>query len=361
MTKKISDMTAATLPLTGSELIEISQPAGTDGYVTRYATALDLRLVDPGTDAPPVGGTPGGSNKQVQYNDGGAFGAEAGFEYDASTNRLRFPLGWVGSGTTPNVAHPSGDDPHWFEIVNDPAVLAGPNGFGYQMLAITCYDVNGYGGNVHFNRARGTEASPTALGSGDYIQSFGYRGHDGSNWSQSAAAFQVRTTQTWTGSAHGVEFAFAVTANGSTTRNEVMTIDSAGVHVTGSIQPTSKKGQAFALVVAASDESTALTTGTAKITFRMPAAVTLSDVRASLTTAQATGSVLTVDVNEAGTTILSTKLTFDNTEKTTTTAATPRVISDAALADDAEITIDIDQVGDGTAKGLKVTLIGTYA
>jgi hypothetical protein len=117
----------------------------------------------------------------------------------------------------------------------------------------------------------------------------------------------------------------------------------------------------FELVVAASDETTALTTGTAKITFRMPRAVTLTSVRASLTTAQASGSIFTVDINEAGTSILSTKLTIDNTEKTSTTAATPPVISDTALADDAEMTIDIDQIGDGTAKGLKVALIGTYA
>lgn len=117
--------------------------------------------------------------------------------------------------------------------------------------------------------------------------------------------------------------------------------------------------QLFELVIAASDESTALTTGTAKVTFRMPRAVTLTAVRASLTTAQASGSIFTVDINEGGTTILSTKLTIDNTEKTSTTAATPPVISDTSLADDAEITIDIDQVGDGTAKGLKVTLIGT--
>jgi hypothetical protein len=117
----------------------------------------------------------------------------------------------------------------------------------------------------------------------------------------------------------------------------------------------------FELVVAASDETTALTAGTAKITFRMPRAVTLTAVRASLTTAQASGNIFTVDINEAGTSILSTKLTIDNTEKTSTTAATPPVISDTALADDAEITIDIDQIGDGTAKGLKVTLIGTYA
>lgn len=117
----------------------------------------------------------------------------------------------------------------------------------------------------------------------------------------------------------------------------------------------------FELVVAASDETTALTTGTAKITFRIPRAITLTAVRASLTTAQASGSIFTVDINEAGTSILSTKLTIDNTEKTSTTAATPPVISDASLADDAEITIDIDQIGNGTATGLKVMLIGTYA
>jgi hypothetical protein len=111
--------------------------------------------------------------------------------------------------------------------------------------------------------------------------------------------------------------------------------------------------------LAASDETTALTAGTAKVTFRMPHAMTLTAVRASLTTAQASGSIFTVDINEGGTSILSTKLTIDNTEKTSTTAATPAVISDTALADDAEITIDIDQIGDGTAKGLKITLIGT--
>lgn len=110
--------------------------------------------------------------------------------------------------------------------------------------------------------------------------------------------------------------------------------------------------------LAASDETTALTTGTSKITFRMPHAMTLTGVRASLSTAQTSGSIFTVDINEGGTSVLSTKLTIDNTEKTSTTAATAAVISDTDLADDAEITIDVDQVGDGTAKGLKVTLIG---
>lgn len=112
---------------------------------------------------------------------------------------------------------------------------------------------------------------------------------------------------------------------------------------------------------AASDETTALTTGTAKLTFRMPLAMTVTEVRCSVTTAP-TGSVLTVDINESGTSILSTKLTIDATEKTSTTAATAAVISDSALADDAEMTVDIDTVGSTVAgAGLKITLIGTEA
>jgi len=113
-----------------------------------------------------------------------------------------------------------------------------------------------------------------------------------------------------------------------------------------------------ALIIAASDETTALTTGTAKATFRMPYAFTLTAIRASVTTAP-TGSVATIDVNESGSTILSTKITIDASEKTSTTAATAPVLSDTALADDAEMTIDIDGVGSTVAgAGLKVALIG---
>ena len=110
------------------------------------------------------------------------------------------------------------------------------------------------------------------------------------------------------------------------------------------------------LWVACSDETTALTIGNAKITFRMPFAATLLSVRASVNTAPV-GANLVVDINEAGTSVLSTKLSIDTTEKTSTTAATAAVISDSSLADDAEITIDIDQVGSSTAgTGLKVGL-----
>lgn len=115
----------------------------------------------------------------------------------------------------------------------------------------------------------------------------------------------------------------------------------------------------IAIGIACSDETTALTTGTAKATFRMPFAFTLTEVRATVTTAPTGATLLTVDINESGTSVISTKLTFDAGEKTTVTAATRAVISDSALADDAEITVDIDQVGSTIAgAGLKVWLIG---
>lgn len=110
---------------------------------------------------------------------------------------------------------------------------------------------------------------------------------------------------------------------------------------------------------AASDETTNLTTGTAKVTFRMPYAMTLTAVRASLSTAQTAGALLTVDINLNGISVLGTKLTFDNTEKTTLTAVTPATIVTSALTNDGEITVDIDTVGTAGAKGLKITLIGT--
>lgn len=114
--------------------------------------------------------------------------------------------------------------------------------------------------------------------------------------------------------------------------------------------------------VAISDETTDLTTGTAKVTFRMPFAMTLDSdgLRANVNTAPV-GSTIIIDINEGGSTIMTTnKLSIDASEKTSETAATAPGITDTALADDAEITIDIDQVGSTTTgKGAKVWFIGT--
>lgn len=115
------------------------------------------------------------------------------------------------------------------------------------------------------------------------------------------------------------------------------------------------------IMVAVTDETTALTTGTAKVTFRMPFAFRCTAVRGSLNVVSSSG-LPQFDVNDGGVSIFSTNPTFDVSEKTTVTAATASVISGSParhdFADDAEVTIDIDTAGTG-AKGLKVYLIGT--
>jgi len=115
-------------------------------------------------------------------------------------------------------------------------------------------------------------------------------------------------------------------------------------------------------VIACSDESTALTTGSAKISWRMPYAYTLlageGGLRASCNQAP-TGAILTIDVNESGSTIMdSTKLTIA-IGSTTSVGGTAPVLTDVSLADNALMTIDIDQIGSSNAgTGLKVYLIG---
>jgi len=93
------------------------------------------------------------------------------------------------------------------------------------------------------------------------------------------------------------------------------------------------------------DETTDLSVATGVLTITMPNyATTLLDVSVSLVTAP-TGSVATFDINEAGVSVLSTKITIDATEKTSETAATPPVISDSAIAANAVITVDVDGIG----------------
>lgn len=106
------------------------------------------------------------------------------------------------------------------------------------------------------------------------------------------------------------------------------------------------------------DVSTTITTGTGKASIRMPQAMYLTNIRAGLDTASTSGAV-TLDINDTGATILATKLTLDQDEKTSASAATAHVfVSEAqALADDTPITVDIDGAGTG-AKGLTIWLYG---
>ena len=146
----------------------------------------------------------------------------------------------------------------------------------------------------------------------------------------------------------------------STTRVRIGIGNNSDIFVADSGEATGNKWTAntTSFVVACSDETTALTTGT-KVTMRMPFAFTLTAVRASLTTAGTGANLVTVDIEQGGSSVLSTLITIDATETTSTTASTPPVISTSALTDDASIDFDVDQIDSGgVSAGLKVYLIG---
>lgn len=106
----------------------------------------------------------------------------------------------------------------------------------------------------------------------------------------------------------------------------------------------------YDLVVAATDETTAITTGAAKVTFYAPNNFTLTGASATLTTAGSTSSV--VDLNYNASTVFASPITlasgiYYNTSATTTTA----------IVRYGKFTVDIDTAGTGAA-GLKVMLLG---
>ena len=112
------------------------------------------------------------------------------------------------------------------------------------------------------------------------------------------------------------------------------------------------------IIINLSDQTTALTVGTSKATFRMPFACNLTTTlpKASVNTVSSSG-VVTVDINKSGVSVLTNKLTIDVNEKTSKDATTPcsLVNTPTTFTDDEEITFDIDVAGTG-AKWLVVTL-----
>ena len=120
----------------------------------------------------------------------------------------------------------------------------------------------------------------------------------------------------------------------------------------GNIAPT------LSFIVSLTAEDGDLTVADDLAQIRMPFAFTLTEVRAFVNTAPV-GAALTFDITEAGSTILSTLITIDVTEKTSESAATPPVISDTTLADDSIIGFNCDVIGSSTAgAGAKIMLIG---
>lgn len=175
----------------------------------------------------------------------------------------------------------------------------------------------------------------------------------------------LANTQIYVGNASniatGVALTLSATGGGFSLANTgVLTMPNANSTTRGLLVAADyNKFAFFEAQLSCSDLVNPISTGTNKAYFRAPRPFTLTQVRASLLTAQTAGSIFTVNIKKSGVSILSTKLTIDNNATTSVGATTPAVISDSTITDDVVISIDVDQVGNGTAIGLIVTLIGT--
>lgn len=123
------------------------------------------------------------------------------------------------------------------------------------------------------------------------------------------------------------------------------------------IKATPPENPTETFILVCSDELTPLTTGV-KYRMRMPMDFTLYGIQGSLTTAQGSGSIFTVDILKNGASILTPLLTIDNTEMSNADAATSLDFLDNLVIYDDEIAVQITQIGTPGATGLKIYLIG---
>jgi len=161
-----------------------------DGTVTHddLATALAIKNY---ADSLPGGGDPGGSDGDLQYNNDGSFG---GFgHYDDAT-------GYVGIGTeSPEVNLSVVDEGKWSAI-----------------RSLSYSDTTTDRGYVQIGRADGTEGSPGAVDTDDYLGSYSFLGHTGSNW-RTGATISALATENWIeDTGYGTEVRITTAANGET-------------------------------------------------------------------------------------------------------------------------------------------------
>ena len=115
-----------------------------------------------------------------------------------------------------------------------------------------------------------------------------------------------------------------------------------------------------------SDETSALTTGVKYVTEPAPYTFTITDVIGGLTTAGTGAALFTFDIlledtapnTNTFTTIFSIKPTIDASEFTTTTAATPMVLSQTTVAKGKRLQLKIETLDtNGLARGAKIEIL----
>ena len=208
------------------------------------------------------------------------------------------------------------------------------------------------GPEISVFHARGTEASPTAILSGDEIGRIRARSFDGTaEGSQTEISFNA--TENWAVGAHGADIRFETTANGSTSRIERVKIDQNGNVGIGTVVPAVK----LEVEIGATDAVTGLLidqNDIDQIAFQIDSEATTANVIDILSPATTTGIVFDVNADSLTTGKI---LNLISNSVTTNARVLVDIINDNTLATGAvplriqqDSTGDIFQAFDGTTK-----------
>lgn len=177
------------------------------------------------------GGTPGGSTTQVQFNDAGSFGGDAGLTYDKTTDTLTIGGGlvvdtttFVVDATTNRAGFGTATPTVQFHQVSDGS------------SAVMALDTYAGATNVRFRRGNGTAAAITRVATSNNlgsIQWFGAEKSDtsaGATFSSTAAAnIRAITREDFDTAGRGTQIEFQVTAVDSTSLATAVTVNSSGL------------------------------------------------------------------------------------------------------------------------------------
>jgi len=154
------------------------------------------------------GGTPGGADTNIQYNNAGAFGGSSDFVRNANGSVL------IG---TPDTAITQ--DAYSIHQGSDGVSVANfLQTFGTAVASF-----------ITFVRGRGTHSSPTAAQADDVIGRLRGRAYDGAgSLGNTSAEIQIAANQTHSSTAHGTRVEIYTTPDSSTTLTKALTIRADG-------------------------------------------------------------------------------------------------------------------------------------
>jgi hypothetical protein len=178
-------------------------------------------------------GTPGGADTQVQFNNGGAFGADDDFTWNSGTRTLALgTAGGLASVSIPNNLTFNGDTLYidstnsrvGFGTSTPEATLHVRSQGTTNTRGIVLQHVDDTTAFSHAKfigrRSRGSNSTPTAVTADDSLAGFLAQGYKATGWSNTVGGLYIYAAENWTDTATGTYVTIRGPAPGGTTVSE---------------------------------------------------------------------------------------------------------------------------------------------